>query len=312
MAERICSRCRKVRQPPIEGPCPHCRGYYRTVRRASHPDGEQGERGGAMSAAALFRRHENDPVLSRRPTGLSGLDHVFCGGLPMSGTILVSARDGVGKTSLLWELSLTLAIDRVQVLYISSEQSQRDLVAEFHRFGRDRIERAGRYLRIAAEKDYLNILDLILSSRAEVLTLDSLHLVDGVIDDHDQPLRSGGAAAVERIARDVKELAGEQDLLAFLVGHMNNDGTMAGGSHLRHVVDATLGLRRIDEDDLGDPRRILRFETKTRFGEMGREALFKMTEGGFRDCGPRMARRQDDDDDDDGTPPRGGRLRVVN
>ena len=303
---RVCRGCRAVRLPPIEGPCPHCRGYYRTVvpRGRAEDDGAPDE--GPESAAALLARHGDDASLSLRPTGLSGLDHVFGGGLPEAGVILLSAKEGTGKTSLLWELFLSLALQRIRSQYLSLEQGKKQLVQQFSRFGAERIERAGRHLIIDAQKSLADVLDSVDRCRPEVAAIDSVHWVQGVLDDHGEPMKSGSAGAVERVAREVKALADDLGVLVFLVGHMNNDGSMAGGHALRHAVDATLGLHR-KTDNPRDPRRVLRFETKTRYGEMGREALFRMSDDGFRDCGPivhPVPGDDEDDDEDDDAPPR--------
>lgn len=282
----VCRACERVRMPPIEGPCPHCGGFYRVVQpKRARREFDGDEMPTAESAEALLRRHGNDPSLALRPTGLLGVDHIFGGGLPAAGTILLSAKEGTGKTSFLWELFLTLAAQRVRALYVSLEQGKKQLVQQFARFGQARIAQAGRHLKIDSQKDLPEVLDSLEHGRPQVAAIDSVHWVQGIRDDHGQPIKSGTANAVERVARDIKTLSDELGLLVFLVGHMNNDGTMSGGHALRHAVDATLGLHRMTAH-LRDPRRFLRFETKTRFGEMGREALFKMTENGFKDCGP--------------------------
>lgn len=310
--EQVCRSCKAARTPPIEGPCPACGGFYRTIRRRVFDD--QNDEAGALrdgpeSAAALFARHGNDPDLRLVPTGMRGLDYLFGGGVPQAGILLLSAREGTGKTSFLWELFLTLAAQQLRCLYLSLEQGKKQLVQQFKRFGQDRIARAGKYLKIDACKDLGDVLDSIEHGKPKVVAVDSVHWVQGVCDDHDQPMKSGTAGAVERVARDVKELADDMGQLVFLVGHMNLDGSMAGGHALRHAVDATLGLHRMT-DNLKDPRRVLRFETKTRFGEMGREALFKMESGGFTDCGPvRGEPEEDDEPRPTGGPPK---LRLVN
>ena len=70
----------------------------------------------------------------------------------------------------------------------------------------------------------------------------------------------------------------------FAIGHVNNDGTVAGGANIRHMLDATLVLRRGSNDK--DPTRILQFEGKSRFGPIGRQARFEMRNSGMVDCGP--------------------------
>ena len=75
-----------------------------------------------------------------------------------------------------------------------------------------RIERAGKYLKIDAQKDLLDVLDSIEHCRPKVAAIDSVHWVEGVLDDHDQPMKSGSAGAVERVAKDLHDLAEERGL----------------------------------------------------------------------------------------------------
>ena len=115
-------------------------------------------------------------------------------------------------------------------------------------------------------------------------------LIMGITDEDGYSMASGSDRAVTRVAKEVRRLADELEFLVFLVGHMNNDGSMAGSAHLRHAVDATLTLQYKTDDK--DPHRILCFEKKTRFGTPGRRALFVMRKDGLKDLGP----YEDDDE----------------
>jgi DNA repair protein RadA/Sms len=296
--EQVCRHCQAVRTPPIEGPCPICRGFYRTIlKRVQGGAGEGGadddERPeGPVPVGDLLDEALSDPI-KRLPTGMSGLDHVLGGGMPEVGAVLFSGTAGSGKTSLLVEALLRM---RIRSLLISTEQSERDLMAQFLRFGEDRFRRAHRYMSVQHETDFDEILDVIRAHKPRLLVLDSL-----------QDINNDTMIEVCRAAKTLRRLSRELGFFAFLVGHMNNQDLMMGGAHLRHAVDGLLLLDRLSESDK-DPRRILRFRGKVRFAELGREALFRMTEEGFEDCGP-LKNEKDKD-----PPPTGGRpkLRVVN
>lgn len=279
--EKVCRVCKTVRPPPIEGPCPTCGGYVRCVpkrRRGGMDEDDMPQ--GPMPVAALL---DQDPkATKRRPTGLHGVDHVFGGGLPDTGTVLFCAREGTGKTSLLVEVCLHL---RIRSLLLSTEQSKQELIDQFARFGAERI-RASKHMFVESATEMDDILDIIEEVRPKVLALDSLHDIEGVSDDNGNPLTGSGERAVTRAAKVLCRLAREQKFFAFLVGHMTNEGTMMGGAHLRHAVGSVLGLYRFKEDVDSDPRRILRFQGKTRYGPLGRQALFRMTDKGFTDEGP--------------------------
>lgn len=283
-----CRRCHgtPVPQPPEDGKCEHCGGFYRhevTHVRDGEVDGAEIQpmkEGEPISAADLLANLEDDETMQKRQTGMAGLDWVFDGGLPYFGAILLCAKAGTGKSTFLWEMLRWLAKKKVSTLYISSEQSLKDLGRQFARLG----SVPAKYMTVHAETDRDGIISAIEKCEPEILVLDSLHEVEGVTDESGYDMASGGPNAVTRVAKEIRRLSTELEFLAFLVGHMNNDGTMAGGSHLRHAVDATLVLR--PGEDEKDPRRILEFEGKTRFGPRGRRGLFMMGEKSMKDCGP--------------------------
>ena len=302
--EYRCRWCKNERKPPIEGPCPHCGGCYRCHKRRIGIEGEDEPLpAGPVGVSDAFRHHENDKDLDLRPTGLVGVDHIFGGGLPKFGAILLCAKEGTGKTS--WLMEVLLAV-RVRSLLISTEQSREDLVRQFRRYGKERIM-AAKHMSIDSLTSWPDIQEAIDEIKPKILALDSLHDVEEVTDEQGFGLASSSGGAVTRVAKEIRRTAAEMKMLAFLVGHMANDGQMMGGSHLRHAVDATLVLRRRTDDDK-DPMRILGFRGKTRFGQAGHEALYRMSKDGFKDCGPVGAdgladEPEDDDEDEDPTPP---------
>ncbi len=87
--------------------------------------------GEPISAADLLANLEDDETMKKRQTGMTGLDWVFDGGLPYFGAILLCAKAGTGKSTFLWEMLRWLAKKKVSTLYISSEQSLKDLGRQF-------------------------------------------------------------------------------------------------------------------------------------------------------------------------------------
>lgn len=284
----VCRGCKgpPLSSPPENGRCPNCLGYLRHDRKWV-ADGEvDGARfapikdGEAISMADLMAGEDDDATDGKFPTGSPGVDHVFVDGLPKVGAVLISAKEGLGKTTWLWGLMHLLA-DRHKrkTLYISSEQASKGLKRQFRRLDLKPTER----MIVLTEADADAIYRAIEREDPDFLVLDSVHDVEHVTDENTNDLTSGQSAAVTRVAKEIRRLAEEMGFFAFLVGHMNNDGVMAGGSHLRHEVDGTLTIEPVTTKE--DPRRILQFE-KYRLGPIGHKALLVMGEKGMTDRGP--------------------------
>ena len=292
----ISFQCRRCKGPPLpqewEGSCPNCGGFYRANRvhvREGEIDGSEIQplkEGEPISAHDLMANFQGDDSMEKRPTGMAGIDHVFDGGLPFFGAILLCAFEGSGKTSFLWELFMALARKKVDTMYISSEQSEKHLARQLARCG----EAPAKHMTVLSQNDRDSIMRALGKQAPKVVAIDSLHEIEGITDEDGYSMASGSDRAVTRVAKEVRRLADELEFLVFLVGHMNNDGSMAGSAHLRHAVDATLTLQYKTDDK--DPHRILCFEKKTRFGTPGRRALFVMRKDGFKDLGP----YEDDDE----------------
>ncbi len=235
--------------------------------------------GQPISGDALFS-HEETETETKRVTGLNGVDWVFDGGLPRVGVILLACKEGSGKTTWSWQLARHYAGKlKLNALYQSSEQTPAGLRRQFKRLG---DLNSNFLIHCAEDKEIL--FRNVEQERPDLWILDSVHHVTGVMDDADYNVASGGHRAVTILAKEAGKLAEDLGMLVILIGHMTNDGDMAGGSHLRHAVDATLTLTRTE--DKRDPRRILEFWGKTRFGDATRRALYIMGPTGLVDNGP--------------------------
>jgi predicted ATP-dependent serine protease len=277
-------QCRWCKGPPVaqipEGPCGHCGGHYRHVRVSID---EQGRVIRVLDSDAIIMADElmagDDEADEKRPTGLRGWDWVFDGGLPQYGLVLLAAKAGTGKSSLLIELFYKLRRNGLSILYNQTEQSDKNIRREFKRFGKP-----PKGMMISTVNDKQKIADLIEKHAPDVWAVDSINHIINITDSSGYDLAEGSPRALTRIAKDYKDVCDETETLGFLITHMTNDGTITGGSDLRHTVDAVMVLERSDSES--DPRRYLRFREKSRFGPIGRRALFIMGDDGLKDQGP--------------------------
>lgn len=286
-----CRRCKKREAQEWEAPCKHCGSFFRAVKTFVG----DGEVDGAELAtidddkaipAGDLMRSIGDVSSLKVDTGMPGINHVFGGGLPRSGAVLFCGESGAGKSTLITELFRTMAKRRRASVYITAEQDLLSFAQQMSWLG----PLPSKYMLIRHAKDQDEIIDTIEEHRAYLYALDSLHAVENVTDEKGYDLATGHWPALVRLASQLNELAAKRRAVIFAVGHVNNDGTLAGGSSARHMLNATLVLRKwpglTGFAREKDPRRILQFEGKTRFGPLGRRALFSMQEEGFFDKGP--------------------------
>ncbi len=287
----VAYQCRWCKGPPLphpwEGACPNCKGYYRAnrihVAEGDVEDAEMGvlEEGEPISAGDLMKIV--GPEIKRYETGLVGLDYICHGGLPeMGAAVLLAAEPGTGKSTLMMVLLKALAARGIGGLYISAEQSLKDLGQQFSWLAP--FPQKHMILHHATRRD--EIVAAIEKSRAKVVVVDSLQAVTSITDDEGYSMAHGHAAAVAHVGMELKRLAGQNEMTIFAIGHVNKDGKIAGGSRVIHWLDGTLVFRHGGgEADPKDPRRILQFEGKSRLCPLGRKALFRMETNRFVDCG---------------------------
>jgi DNA repair protein RadA/Sms len=302
-------QCRGCKGPPLpekwEGCCPNCHRPYRPVpiRVAENEvDGaeiEPMQDGRPISPAAAAVHAKQSGAMSKTATGLAGFDWILGGGIMRAKAISLCGPEGCGKTSLLARLALACERSRIRMLLLSSEQTPEDLVVQFERYGK----LPQKYVSLVHQKDHEKIKRLLEDERPDIFALDSIHDVEGVTDEDGFSMASGGQRAVHTVAKDIRDLSRDLGTFSILVCHMNSDGTIKGGTSLRHEVDGTLMLDRPPEKK--NRRRVLRFN-KYRFAPPNRRALFLMLDDDFKDCGPLP-----DDEEPREPPPAKPGLRLV-
>ena len=222
----------------------------------------------------------NDVDLSdgemRVQTGIGELDRVLGGGLVSGSLSLIGGDPGVGKSTLLLMALSEFAKRGLKTLYVSGEESARQI-----KLRAERLEINTTELHLLAETDLDACLAAAERLKPKLLVLDSV-----------QTLHSTSVASVPGSMSQVREVANRSMILAkrsgistFLVGHVTKQGSIAGPKALEHLVDTVIYF----EGDGSSQLRALR-AVKNRFGATGEMGFFEMTEKGLEEVPDASAR----------------------
>ena len=203
----------------------------------------------------------------RLNVGISEFDSVLGGGIMPGSVVLVGGDPGIGKSTLLLQVAGQLAIEGLNVAYISAEES----VAQIHQRA-DRLAALCKDLRVMSETNLTIIMDQITKHSPTVIVIDSIQTV------YMPELESapGSVTQVRECAARLVYWAKESGIPVFLVGHVTKEGTVAGPRVLEHLVDTVLYL----EGERHHHFRILR-AAKNRFGSTNEIGIFEMREFGL-------------------------------
>ena len=249
------------------GRCPSC-GEWNTIV-------EQGVATGTRKAVSVpgkgskpMRLHEVDTASEDRfSLNSTEVDRILGGGIVKGSLVLLGGEPGIGKSTL--SLQLPLGLPTMKTLYVSGEESVRQVKMRADRLGGDA---SGCYL--YSETLLENIL-----SEAEKIAPD-LMIVDSVQTMYSEAVDSsaGSVTQVKEVAARLLRFAKESGIPVILIGHITKEGAIAGPKILEHIVDVVLQF----EGDNRGAYRILR-AIKNRFGSTSEIAVFEMTGTGLRE-----------------------------
>jgi len=259
-----CIEC-GFQNPKYYGRCPQCQGWNTMVEAASPDEAAADD---VAPADKPRRLSEIDPGETRRlVTGMDEFDRVLGGGIVSHSVILIGGEPGVGKSTLLLEVSSVLAQQGRKVLYYSGEESALQIKLRADRLG------------VSPENVFLftigTLEDLkghIREIRPDFLIIDSIQTLTSRKTAH----MSGSVASLRYVTAEVIELAKRSGITVFLIGHITKDGQLAGPKTLEHMVDAVLYFQGETQTDI----RLLRAE-KNRFGPLNEIGIFQMSEKGL-------------------------------
>ncbi|MCI8559317.1 MAG: DNA repair protein RadA [Lachnospiraceae bacterium] len=249
------------------GQCPGCRQWNTFVEETIEKTSVrriQKERAavGAVCLSSIDTAEEE-----RMTTHMGELDRVLGGGIVPGSLVLVGGDPGIGKSTLLLQVCQKLSEDRREVLYISGEESLKQIKLRASRIGTfsDR-------LRLLCETNLELIRETIREQKPEAVIIDSIQTMY-----HEEVSSAPGSVSQVREATSVlMQLAKGLGITIFIVGHVTKEGTVAGPRVLEHMVDTVLYF----EGDRHASYRILR-GVKNRFGSTNEIGVFEMRENGL-------------------------------
>ncbi len=271
--DKICYACTVCgfESPRWAGKCPGC-GAWNTMEEtgSAAPSAEKAkaakQRPGTGASAMLLKDIPEDTTL-RTSTGISELDRVLGGGIVEGGLMLIGGDPGIGKSTLLLQVCAHLCEGGRKVLYVSGEESARQIKMRANRL---HIAVPGLY--VLAENALDNVEEKLGQLSPDVMVVDSIQ----TMYRPEMASAPGSVSQIRECTSLLMRMAKETGTAIFLVGHVTKDGAIAGPRMLEHMVDVVLYF----EGDRQQQYRLLR-AVKNRFGSVNELGVFQMTEQGM-------------------------------
>lgn len=268
-----CTAC-GYESPRWVGQCPSCRTWNTMEETVSAPaltaaaaKKEAKQRPGTGSAAMLLRDVPED-AMQRTSTGVPELDRVLGGGIVEGGLMLIGGDPGIGKSTLLLQVCAHLAKAGHSVLYISGEESAKQIKLRARRLGIDVPN-----LYVLAENALDAMEEKLTQLQPEIAVVDSIQ----TMYRPEMASAPGSVSQIRECTSLLMRLCKENGISMFVVGHVTKEGAIAGPRMLEHMVDVVLYF----EGDRMQEYRLLR-AVKNRFGSVNELGVFQMTEQGMQ------------------------------
>ncbi|WP_026651984.1 DNA repair protein RadA [Butyrivibrio proteoclasticus] len=255
------------------GQCPGCREWNTFVEepvKVPSKSGSAKDSRGASSSSNSKPLSLSEIVMTdeeRADTHIGELNRVLGGGLVKGSLILVGGDPGIGKSTLLLQVAGNLSGDDKKVLYISGEESLKQIKLRANRIGEFKES-----LKFMCETNLGTIEEAIIRSNPDVIIIDSIQTM------YNEAVSSapGSVSQVRESTSVLLRIAKSMNISIFIVGHVTKEGQVAGPRVLEHMVDTVLYF----EGDRHASYRILR-AVKNRFGSTNEIGVFEMEEKGL-------------------------------
>jgi DNA repair protein RadA/Sms len=251
------------------GKCPECGEWNSLVEERFQPIKKGTSRTTfnlrEVSAVPYPEIEPQDDV--RIPSGVTEFDRVLGGGIVPGTLVLIGGDPGIGKSTLLLQVADRLSHSGATVLYVSGEESERQI-----KLRGERLQVDAKSVYLLPETNLENIFREIDRLNPGAIIVDSIQTVfSGLIES-----APGSVSQVREVAHQFLLLAKNRGIPVFLIGHITKEGSLAGPKALEHIVDTVLYF----EGERHHNHRIVR-ATKNRFGAANEVGIFEMTSTGL-------------------------------
>lgn len=265
----VCQEC-GYSSPKWMGKCPGCQQW-----NTLHEEIEVTSRhaGWLPTQSKLNQPEKITAILSEKEprilTEIKEFNRVLGGGIVPGSLVLVGGDPGIGKSTLLLQISAQLASKDMSVLYVTGEESTQQT-----KLRADRLRIASENLYVLSETNLAFISEHIERLNPSFIVIDSIQ----TIYREEVTSAPGSVTQVRECTSDLMKIAKTRGISIFLVGHVTKEGAIAGPRILEHMVDAVLYF----EGERHHTYRILR-SVKNRFGSTNEMGIFEMKEDGLRE-----------------------------
>ncbi|MGM8212732.1 DNA repair protein RadA [Virgibacillus sp. W0430] len=267
----VCQEC-GYESPKWMGKCPSCMNWNTLVEEIISRDAAKRNsanwnvQAGKTPEKLTAITSEKEP---RVTTSMKEFNRVLGGGIVPGSLVLIGGDPGIGKSTLLLQISAQLADKELTVLYISGEESTQQT-----KLRADRLAIRSEHLFVLSETNMLDISQQIEQLKPNFVVIDSIQTVFR----EEITSAPGSVSQVRECTMELMKVAKTYSIPIFIVGHVTKEGAIAGPRMLEHMVDAVLYF----EGERHHTYRILR-GVKNRFGSTNEMGIFEMKEEGLRE-----------------------------
>ena len=258
-----CNNC-GAKYPKWMGQCSQC-GEWNTVDEEIIQSKKKSEHNIILNKSKLKEIKEIDAETTERiKIGDNELNRVLGGGIVPGSVILISGEPGIGKSTLILQISISI---KRKVLYISGEESQQQIKLRANRISKNQNE-----CYILTETNLELILKSIEALMPDLIVIDSIQTIqtDGIENIQ------GSTPQIKECTSTLIKVAKQTGIPIIVIGHITKDGNIAGPKVLEHMVDVVLNF----EGDKNNLYRILRSK-KNRFGSTSEIGIYEMLDTGL-------------------------------
>lgn len=250
------------------GQCPGCKEWNTFVEEPVDKPLKGGARGlGGNSAVPVSLKDVELGAESRISSGIGEFDRVLGGGIVPGSLVLIGGDPGIGKSTIILQTSRNLSNAGHKVLYVSGEESLRQIKMRADRLGSDYDK-----MLVLSETNLDSIADVIRREKPEAVVIDSIQ----TMFREEVTSAPGSVSQVREATALLMQIAKSENITVFVIGHVTKEGAVAGPRVLEHMVDTVLYF----EGDRHASYRILR-GVKNRFGSTNEIGVFEMRQEGL-------------------------------